>query len=239
MRALFWVALVVGSFTCIQLVFSQSQSRNSEAESVVLRAKVLSVRDEVVPMASVAAVTATLRLEFVNAGRGPVILLISRSPICAGTTLTRSARPALGDNILFDEYRGPSVSTSPDWEVFRTNLDQPKPPVGLFQIIKPGESWATDSFVVLRPPIKIERYRVDRPPISWQMLKESSPVWLRLKCDMWPLNVEHQPTPEKTRFGHELQKRWQDVGELELNSLESEPVELDLRQRGQADSPKP
>jgi hypothetical protein len=239
MRAFFLVVLVVGSFVYTQLVYGQSQARNSEAESVVLRAKVLSVREEALPRASVVAVTVTLKLEFVNTGEKPVILLINRSPLCVGTTLTRSAAPALGDNILFDEYRGPSVSTTPDWKAFRTTLDQPKPPVGLFHVIKPGESWATDSFVVLRPPSKLERYRVDRSPVSRQILKESSPVWLRLKCDVWPFNVEHQPTSGKMRFGRELHKRWQDVGELQLNSLESEPMEVDLRQRGQADSPKP
>jgi hypothetical protein len=238
MRAFFWVVLVVGSFVYIQLVFGQSQSRNPEAESVILRAKVLSVRDEVLPRASVVAVTATLKLEFVNTGERPVILLINRSPLCVGTTLTRSAGPALGDNILFDEYRGPSANTSPDWKVFRTTLDQPKPPAGLFQIIKPGESWATDSFVVLRPPIKLERYRVDRSPVSWQILKESSPVWLRLRCDVWPLNVERQPTSGELRFGRELQRRWKDFGELQLNSLVTEPIELDLRERDQSDSPK-
>ncbi len=204
-----------------------------------LRAEVLSVREEVLPQASVVAVTATIKLEFVNRGERSVILLIDRSPLCVGTILTRTTGPALGDNILFDEYRGPSVSGSPDWEAFRTTLDQPKPPVELFKIIKPGESWTTDSFIVLRPPMKLERYRIDRPPVSWQILKDSSPVWLRLECDVWPLNVEHQPTSGKIRFGRKLRKKWRDVGELQLNPIESEPMELDLLKRGQPDLPNP
>jgi hypothetical protein len=239
MRAFLQVALVVGLFADMQLVFGQSGSSGSGASPLVLRGRVLSVKDETLSNASFVAVTATLRLEFVNAGGSPVILLTDRSPLCVGATLTRSSGAALGDNILFDEYRGPSVSTSPDWGVFRATLDQQKPPARLVQIIKPGESWATESLVVLRPPIKLERYRVDRPPVAWQILKESSPVWLRLKCDVWPQNVERRPTSGKVVFGHELQKRWRHFGELQLNSLVSEPIELDLRERDQTDSPRP
>jgi len=231
MRPFLWSLLAGALFVTVQVVLGQSKSRALETESVILRASVLGVKSEALPEASVIAVTVGLRLEVVNSGNDPVILLTERSPLCIGTTLTRTVGPAVGDNILFDEYRGPAVSTSPDWKVFRTTLDQPKPPVGIVQILKPGENWATESFVVLRPPIKLDRYRVDRPPVSWQILRDSSPVWLRLRCDLWPLNVERDPTSTKLSFGRELQTRWNGFGKLQLASLVTEPIELDLRER--------
>jgi len=81
-------------------------------------------------------------------------------------------------------------------------------------------------------------YRVDRPPVDWQILEEASPVWLRLECDTWPQNVERPLLNGKFRLGGELRKRWKSIGELQLDSVESEPVKLDLREGIQHDAEK-
>jgi hypothetical protein len=236
MRVL-WIAISLALIAVVDIANSQSPSRKSD--SLVLRGKVLHVRDQTLSKASVVALTADLRLEYVNTGIEPVILLTERAPGCVGTTLTKSPGVAVGDNVLFDDYRGPSVDTSTEWEVLRNRLDREKPPVGLVQIIEPGEHWTTNSFVVLRPPIKFKRYRVDRPPISWSALRDSSPVWLRLNCDVWPNNVEVDPLSERIELGHKLQNRWRRFGHLQLRNLISEPMELDLRKSTQSEPNQP
>lgn len=228
MRTAVWLAFILGLLNIVHSGTAPSEPNKSAGDALVLRVRVVSIKNESSPGTSVIAMTAALRMDLHNEGKKPVILLIEKAPLCVRAVLTKSSGAAVGDNILFDEYRGPSVATSPDWEIFRRALDQPKPPVEMTQIVKPGESWATDSFVVMRPPVKLERYRVDRPPISWRLLRESSPVWLRVECDAWPLNVERQPTSGKIRFGRELQKRWHEFGKLQLDSVVSEPIEVEL-----------
>jgi hypothetical protein len=200
---------------------------------LTLRVQVLGVKvEEISPQKNVVPVNVKLRLEFLNVGRKPVILLTDHSPLCVGATLTRNSESASGGNLLFDEYAGPAdQSRSPEWTEFRMALDQQSPPSPLVRILQPGESWVTDSFIVLRPPIKFESYRVDRPPVNWQILKESSPVWLRLQCDLWPRNVERPPLSERFRLGRELRRRWKRVGDLQLDSVVSEAVQLDLQER--------
>jgi hypothetical protein len=211
------------------IVAARSPERDSGEGPVVLRAAVVGLKEEVVPNRSVVAVTAGLRLQFANVSTRPVIILTDRAPLCIGATLTRDAGPARGDNILFEDYRGLSFSEAPEWIALRANLDQASPRIGPLQIVAPGASWDTDSFVVLHPPIKLEHYRMDRPPASWQLLKDSSPVWFRLRCDFWPLNLEPRPTSGRPAFGDKLRKRWQSVGDLQLGSIVSEPTKLDIR----------
>ncbi len=237
MRATRQADLILIFLTASQIAFGQLQSSYSDARPLTLRVKALAVEvEEISPKTYIVPVNVKLKLEFVNVGRRPIILLTDHSPLCVGATLTKNPESASGDNLLFDQYAGPGdQSRSPEWTEFRKALDQQLPPPALVRILKPGESWATDGFIVLRPPIKFERYRVDRPPVAWQILRESSPVWLRLQCDLWPRNVERPPLSERFRFGRELRNRWKRIGELQLDGVLSRPVELNLRERVQTD----
>jgi hypothetical protein len=67
---------------------------------------------------------------------------------------------------------------------------------------------------------------------SVQVLRQLSSLWLRVSCEVWPFTVElPAPGPEraKAKFGHKLQKRSEDVGLLWLDSVQSEPIKLDLK----------
>jgi len=235
MRALRQLGLILILPTALQFAFGQLPSSESDAVPLRLRVQILGVKvEEFSHPKDVVPVTVKLRLEFLNVGRKPVILLTKNSPLCVGATLTRNSESASAGNILFDEYAGPAnQSRSPEWTEFRKTLDQQSPPSSLVRILQPGESWVTESFIVLRPSIKFESYRVDRPPVNWQILKESSPVWLRLQCDLWPRNVERPPLSEKFKLGRELQKRWKRMGDLQLESVMSNPIELDLQANDQ------
>lgn len=227
---IFGLAFALGLLIIVQAGFSGSKpSTNNNANAVSLRGMVTGFNKEIPAKASTVTVTVKFKLEFVNTGVQPFILLSEKCPICPGVTLTKTPGPAVGDNILFDEYYGPSVSTAPEWKEFRANLNQSKPPTGLVQIVKPGDSWVMESVAVLRPPKKLERYRIDRPPVSWEVLIQSSPVWLRLNCEVWPFNVENNPLSGKLHFGHELQKRWRQYGMLQLGPIVSEPIKLNLQ----------
>jgi hypothetical protein len=229
MRKILQAAFALGLLIIGPEAFAQLPPQKSDSADVfLLHVKATSIEKEILPNSSIVTITIALKLEFKNSGFKPLILLSERCPFCPGAVLTKTSGPAIGDNILFDQYYGPSISTAPEWKVFRASLNQSKPPRDLVQVILPGDSWVMEKAVVLRLPKKLERYRVDRPLTSWDVLLQSSPIWLRLKCDVWPFNVESDPWSGKLPFGRELQKRWRKYGVLQLKQVISEPIKLDL-----------
>jgi hypothetical protein len=227
MRCFLCLASILGVVASIGAAGGHPQTGNGTY--VALRGKVVGIEHEVVPEAFMIRVTVNMKLEFFNPGGKPAILLTSGSPVCVGTKVTKTPAPAVGNNVLFDDYRGPSIYGRPKWKLLHAALNQPEPPADLLRIIKPGDTMVEDSFVVLRPPIKLLKFKV-RPYAPWESLKEASPVWLRLECEAWPRNVEPEPLSDKPNFGLELQKKWREFGDLQLNHIVSEPMELDLRQ---------
>jgi hypothetical protein len=223
------VCAVVLSLVLTPLSAADAGSSTRNESSVRIRANITNSKTKVVPGSSVVEVTISFNLELLNVGTRPILILSQDSPMCVGTTLTTDTGPAVGENILFDEYRGPSRDGSPAWNRLRRALDQPEPPRESIRLIEPGESWRSQTYVVLRPPVQFEHYRIDRPPVSWTLLRNHSPVWLRLQCETWPLNLETTTDSGRTVFGHKLQQRWLKYGDLQLSVLKSEPVRLDLR----------
>jgi hypothetical protein len=171
-----------------------------------------------------------LSLKFINEGKEPVLLLTERAPYGVGGSITKTPGPAVGENLLDDDNSGPDYLGTSEWSEFRTTLDQGKPPIGIIKLIEPGGSldWPEYSTVVARVPTKFADNRIDSSDLNWETLKQASPVFLRLKFETWPFNVEKLPDPEKARLGHQLQKRWRAFGLLQLAPLVSEPMLLTL-----------
>jgi hypothetical protein len=222
-------------FTIIPLIISANclaQALSSQAKdgrTILLRGTVIGVVPEISHGSSFATVKVSVKLEFLNISVKPLLLLLEKSPICVEAIITKTANPEEGDNILYDQYRGASINFSPEWKKLREALNQSKPPTDLIKIVKPGESWINDNYIIFRPSLKLEKYTIDLPAVSWNLLLQSSPAWLRLKCELWPFNVEPDPRSSENRFGHELQQRWHQYGILQLDTITSEPIAIDFR----------
>ena len=178
--------------------------------------------------------TVNLRLEFTNMGQEPVILLTELAPLCVGEAITKTPVAPTnwpipkGDNILYWDYRGPSDFGVGRWGSLRNSLDQPKPPLDKVHVLAQGESWLTESFIVLRPYIEPEKFPPPNKATILRDLEILSPVWLYLYCQTWPLNIEVRGPVDGPKTGQKLRKRWMNFGELCLNPIISEPISLDF-----------
>lgn len=163
-----------------------------------------------------------LRLELVNAGNRPVILL--RHPFWLGAlTLARSPEDAKGYKYIYQSSTWPSVSGAPEWKALRQSLDQRNPPSDLTRAVGSGETfqYETDSVLYIE-----KQGNFDKTSQPWDVIRRSSPVWLQVSLEIWPVNVEPKVDPNHLEFGEMLQRRWQQFGQLQLERLTSEPMQL-------------
>jgi hypothetical protein len=167
-----------------------------------------------------------LKLEFFNDGERPLILL-SREPWIVGELFSVSDEDARAGKFIYSNYHLPSILRAPGnkWEQLEHQLDQPTPPESLTRILSPGETWGyeTDTWWTID---KKENY--EGRSESWDSIKQHSHVWLSLEFEMWPVNVEPRVNPSKLAFGKKLRHRWRESGVLRLDSIRSEPMELNL-----------
>src|SRR5947209_10047702 len=211
-------------------------TQNQTSGPLSLRGTVESVQ-VIKDTSSSAYIAIKLKMELINTGSRPVIFL-KRAPIFPGARLAKSPEDLGTNNILASEYGGPSNDISPEWTTLRSSLDQPSPPPDETLILMPGESWPLEAPVGF--PVPINSHKTDtffRETESLPVIQELSPVWLRVVCEVWPFNVELPalgPEREKLKFGHKLQKRWNDEGLLWLDTIYSEPIMLDLRSKAVA-----
>jgi hypothetical protein len=234
-----WKAIGILLWTSASITDGQPRPIHLAEDHLALSGRVLSVTTRPSPYGDDAMeVTATVKLQYFNSGQTPILLLQSdESPLCAGAYLTQNNGPAQDGNVKFHQYFGPSASGDPKWATLRRSLDQPHPPPGTVRAIAPGAMWEQDTWVSLRPPIKIDQKNSwPKQSMNWQMLRDSSPLWLTLQCELWPTNVEADRFDGKHKLGHKLQKQWHDAGELRLEPITSDPMQLDLRT--QPGSPK-
>jgi hypothetical protein len=206
-----------------------SPYQDKDNRAILLKGTVTGVEPEIPSGSSSAIVKVSLKLEYVNITKNPILLLVRKSPICVDAAITKTTEPAEGDNVLFDQYREPMVTQSPEWKELRAALNRKTPLANLIKTVKPGEIWITDSFVIFRLSLTLRQYEIGLPASSWSLLLQSSPEWLRLICKLWPLNVEPDPWSKEHRFGPELQKRWRQHGILQLDTVKSEPFILNFR----------
>jgi hypothetical protein len=163
-----------------------------------------------------------LKLELINAGNRPVILL--RRPFWLGaTTLARSPEDARAYKYLYQSSAWPSVSGAPEWKALRQSLDQRNPPADLTRVVGSGEIFQYDADAVLYIE---KRGDFDKTSQPWEVIRGTSPIWLQVTLETWPVNVEPKVDPSHLEFGEILQRRWQQFGQLQLERLTSEPMQL-------------
>jgi hypothetical protein len=170
------------------------------------------------------------KLRFINAGERPLILL-DREPWTNLETLSLSREDAEAGRIVFDNVHLPSIYRAPgnEWERLTRDLDKRQPPPGLTRILPPGGAWEFewDYWWTMSK----ETYNYGGEVKGWNELRAKSPLWLTFSFGMWPSNVEPnvRRRGERKEFGHRLRRRWAEFGDLWLDSVGSEPVELNIK----------
>jgi hypothetical protein len=205
-----------------------AQSRSGQASKpLALRGRVESVQVTEIDRSS-ALIEIKLKMELVNVGTRPVILLQSE-PFFPGGALARKPEDFEQGNVLVVDAGWPSNDISPEWATLRSNLDKSNPPADQTRLLMPGESRPMETSVRLVVPTDPSKYTSSRKKESLATIQQLSPVWLRVVCEVWPWNVEPlNADRSQLKFGHKLQKRWKDVGLLWLEEIYSEPIMMDV-----------
>jgi hypothetical protein len=232
MRVLLFACLLVLAVSSSEAGAAAQDEGGQTPKPLTLRGAVQSVQVKK-DASSAAFIAVKLKMELVNTGFRPIIFL-NRNPLFPGGRLAEKPEYFGTKNILAKTYGGPSNDISPEWSTLRSSLDEPGPPPGETRTLMPGDSWPLDAAVVFVVPtatIREGNILFDSTK-SLPVIQGLSPAWLRVDCEVWPFNVE-SPAPEpersKFKFGHELQKRWNDFGLLWLSRINSEPIMLDLK----------
>lgn len=165
-----------------------------------------------------------LRLELLNVGDRPIILV--RHPIWLGAlTLARSQEDARAHKYMYQSSAWPSVSGGPEWKALRQRLDQPKPPPELTKAVTPSNAFQYETDTVLYIE---KRGNFDKTSQPWDAIRLASPVWLQVSLEIWPVNIEPKVDPNNLEFGTMLQQRWRQFGQLQIERVTSEPMQLNL-----------
>jgi hypothetical protein len=230
MRVICFLMFVCGVITANLEAQPLSKSMNEkEAYSVTLHGQVEAVELSNVSSSGVSLVV-KLKLELLNNGTKPVIFLATKPPSLVGAALAKSPGDLTSGKVLVSEYTGEAVNTSSEWLVLRRSLNQPSPPPAQVRIMKPNESWQFEDSITIALPTESGRNNFFPQRESWESIRKLSTVWLRVSSQVWSLNLEPIGGDRtKKTFGRKLQRRWKNVGLLWLDSIQSEPIMLDLQ----------
>lgn len=221
MRREITLILLLVSVGEVGSILAQSTTARNE---IILQGEVTDIRAVTRASGTATRISVDASMSIVNAGKRPLLLLKNPTPACYGILLTKTAGPADEGNVFFRDYKGPSLSTSSEWASLRSALDQNDPPPDEVRSLEPGESWTIKTTIAFSLHTKPESDSFGHPPISWDSLHRASSVWMRLNCDVWPLNLEPTGNPSQRSFGQQLQERWSNVGFLQTEPLVSEPM---------------
>lgn len=230
------VVMLCAISACLAVLVANVEAQSASGQ----RSKVLSLRGRVESVEikeidrSSALINIRLKMDLVNTGATPIIFL-RREPLFPGGALARKPDDFQVGNVLAADAGWPSNDISPEWTTLRTNLDKPNPPVDETRILMPNESWPMETSVRLVVPTDPSKYTSlsSRKKESLATIRQLSPVWLRVVCEVWPWNVEPLTADRnKLKFGHKLQRRWKDTGLLWLDEIYSEPIMMDLKGSG-------
>ena len=220
---------LVGLMLVLVLVGMYTKTNAETDALLVLRGHVKSVEiDEYDPHIA-AFIRIRIEAEFVNTGAESLILL-KREPLFVAAALAKTQKDAELGNVLADDAVYPARSWDSEWMALRASLDKSRPPTDEIRILKPKESWTTETTVGVTVPIDPQKYTSSRKKERLDVLQSLSPLWLRVTCLLWPENIEGLGrNRDQLPFGHKLQKRWKTDGVLWLDDMRSEPMALDLK----------
>ena len=175
-----------------------------------------------------------LSLDFSNRGNQPIIILQPHGDYDfwhGGSSLALTKADSEAYNDVYSYGAWPSNCRCEPYYSMARKLDQREPPPDLTRVIAPGERWTMTTMIRLRVTEENTCNGLKGLEIGWSEIKKlSSPVWLRISYEMWPINLDNF----KKGLGRRLRERWKKHGILftedkDLTHLTSEPIELNLQ----------
>ena len=228
MKLVVMLSAISAGFALLTSNVAAQSTSGQDSKVLTLRGRVESVQVKELDRSS-ALIEIKLKMELVNTGLRPIILL-QREPLIPGGALARKPEDFGAGKLLASDAGWPSNDISAEWETLRSNLDKPSPPSDETRLLRPGESRPIETTVKLVVPTDPSKYTSSRKKESLATIQQLSPVWLRVVCELWPWNVEPlNADRNQLKFGHKLQERWKDTGLLWLDEIYSEPIMLDMR----------
>lgn len=170
-------------------------------------------------------ITGNLQLTFKNVGN-KTLIIYTHDLWLGAVSLARTVEEARANTLLLDRSAWPSVWSQQSRKRLFNDLNKDFPPHELTRVLQPGESWS------YRTAVNLAIDKTRHPGTTgrtWDEIKNSSPVWLQVMVEMWPVNVEPTLDPDNPAFGLMLRERWKTTGELWLDYLTSEPIAIDFR----------
>lgn len=169
----------------------------------------------------------SLSLNFVNCSKKRAFLFQNEDwPWLGDVFLADSKENALQHKYLCLDTAWPSENKSAAWREIRSIMNNSKIPNKFIRVIEPKASWDYETKI----PFMIEKAgNFDKTCKPWQTIKESDPLWLQVRFLTWPINLEDDPVSSK--FGKELQRKWNKKGQLIIGTLVSEPIPVRLPAR--------
>jgi hypothetical protein len=228
------VLIVFSALFLSQAVYAQPQpDQGQDKEVLILRGEVLDARFEPIPETEgYFKILIRFKLEFVNTGKLPALIVTDGLPFFRRQVITLNSGSLDKEIILNDEPGVSSLSDEAGWRSLRTRLDKPSPPKDLVTVIAPGGKWESENSTVVRGTVKLGKKHYAKPfqayPTSLDWFTTISPVYIRFQVEFWSALTEKRPDQRSMPFGHKLRKRWKSYGDLQLGSVLSEPIRLDL-----------
>jgi hypothetical protein len=245
--------LAVATSLPVWVAFGGNRRADQETAGLVIRATVTDIRwtvdDQFVSMVPY------LTLGVRNEGTEPMFFLSAEPPGSwrrppdlpdSSERGVYAAAPVVTDALLFDSEPpdkevskeraiqdspgGASVDDSPRWSQLRQALDLSVPPGSKIKTLAPGEEWTLRIAVAFGFPVREQDARRRDPRTSaWKDIARLATVWCSVRCDFWPANLEIGTEDRMNgTFGRELRRRWRPYGLLQLDSVYTRPVLLDL-----------
>jgi hypothetical protein len=228
MKLVVMVSAIISGFALPVTNVAAQDMKGQGSKILTLRGRVESVQVKEIDRSS-ALIEIKLKMELVNTGRRPIILL-QRNPLFPGGALARKPEDFEAGDLLVSDAAWPSNDISAEWKTLRSTLDKPSPPSEETRLLMPGESRPLETSVRLVVPTDPSKYTSSRKKESLATIQQLSPVWLRVVCEVWPWNVEPlNADRNRLKFGHKLQQRWKGTGVLWLDEVYSEPIMIDVR----------
>lgn len=167
--------------------------------------------------------TIKLRLTFTNESSEKVLLLKRDLEVVDRAIIVNRSVSDSAD-YLVRRASYPAIDQGKRWQSLQKEINKPSPPP-IVRVLAPDETWSveiTDWFQISRTQ------SVNPSDKPWSVIRESAPIWLLVTFEWWPKNMEPGDDREELEFGKMLRHRWQKYGELQLGSITSEPIKLDL-----------
>lgn len=165
-----------------------------------------------------------LILEIRNIGSKPA-LIFRREPVVVDRIIFATSSAVKSSKYLYRGLSLPSIARNQEWEEIQKRINKASPPSDLIRELVPNETWmleTTDWFYISKSA------NLDPDSKSWSSIRQASPVLLQLTLAMWSADIEPNVDRGALKFSKMLQRRWRELGILQLENLVSEKMILDF-----------